>query len=74
MGKLGTEASGWAEVVGDTTQPFECVRGCLETPVCLRVAGLWWLYPPKPYRVRPCLLSAYTTSMAVTVFLRACSV
>ncbi|TNN46006.1 hypothetical protein EYF80_043815 [Liparis tanakae] len=30
--------------------------------------------PPKPYRVRPCLFSAYTTSMAVTVFLLACSV
>ena len=31
-------------------------------------------YPPKPYRVLPCLFRAYTTSMAVTVFLLACSV
>lgn len=30
--------------------------------------------PPKPYRVLPCRLRAYTTSMAVTVFLFACSV
>ena len=31
-------------------------------------------YPPKPYKVLPCLFRAYTTSMAVTVFLLACSV
>ena len=31
-------------------------------------------YPPKPYRVRPWRLRAYTTSMAVTVLRRACSV
>jgi len=31
-------------------------------------------YAPNPYRVRPCLLSAYTTSKAVTVLRRACSV
>ena len=30
--------------------------------------------PPKPYRVRPCLFKAYTTSNAVTVLRRACSV
>ncbi len=30
--------------------------------------------PPKPYKVLPCLLSANTTSNAVTVFLLACSV
>jgi hypothetical protein len=32
------------------------------------------IYPPKPYRVRPCLLRACTTSRAVTVLRRACSV
>ena len=31
-------------------------------------------HPPKPYRVRPCRLRAYTTSKAVTVLRRACSV
>lgn len=32
------------------------------------------IYPPNPYRVLPWRLSAYTTSMAVTVLRRACSV
>ena len=32
------------------------------------------IYPPKPYKVRPWRFKAYTTSMAVTVFLFACSV
>ena len=31
-------------------------------------------YPPKPYSVLPWRLSAYTTSIAVTVLRRACSV
>ena len=32
------------------------------------------VYPPKPYSVLPWRLSAYTTSIAVTVLRRACSV
>ncbi len=46
---------------------------CLKTPF-----GEWPMHladqPPKPYRVRPWRLSAYTTSSAVTVLRRACSV
>ena len=42
--------------------------------VLFRTEGVRAVQPPNPYRVRPCLLRAQTTSMAVTVFLLACSV
>jgi len=34
----------------------------------------WISQPPNPYKVLPYLFKAYTTSIAVTVFLLACSV
>ena len=45
---------------------------------CRMAAPVKWtrrgIYPPKPYRVLPWRFRAYTTSMAVTVLRRACSV
>ena len=39
-----------------------------------RLPFLGLIYPPNPYRVRPAFFNENTTSNAVTVFLRPCSV
>ena len=45
------------------------LANCKVSPSC----QFFILRPPKPYSVRPCRFSAYTTSMAVTVLHLACS-
>ena len=56
------------------SSPVHCAVVLKNTVECGSPPILGLIYPPNPYRVRPAFFNENTTSNAVTVFLRPCSV